>query len=293
MSDDQKTEGGAIQGKWPILDILLRSDATSRDDAAAEKARRKAEYDALNRKLNRVRIGKYSHFLNYGYVADGTPSFARFTPPETHIDAASRRLVLEVLGDYPVNGADVIDVSCGRGAVAVTLRDYFAPKSYLGIDLSPEAVAFCRAQHGRTNVMFEEGDAEALPVPDASADVVTNVEASHNYPAPDAFFGEVARVLRPGGWFLYTDFLPPASFAQNVARLEAKRFEKLRDVNITANVIRASDGIAAMRVRAYDDPEEQRYMADFLAVPGSETYRAFQDGRLQYRMYAFRLQGRS
>ena len=236
--------------------ILLRPEPIPPKDAVDEKACRRAEYDALNRKLNRARIGKYSHFLNYGYVADGTPSFARFKPADSHFDAASRRLVLEVLGDCPVDGADVLDVSCGRGAVAVTLRDYFAPKSYLGIDLSPEAVAFCNTQHARHNVSFREGDAEALLVPDASADVVTNVEASHNYPAPDAFFAETGRVLRPDGWFLYADFLPPAAFVHNLALLAAKGFEKLRDVNITANVLRASDAIGEMRVRSYSDPGE-------------------------------------
>lgn len=283
----------AIQGKWPVLDILLRPKTTPSDEAAEQKAQRKAEYDALNRRLNQARIGKYSHFLNYGYIANDTPSFARFTPADSHFDAASRRLVLEVLGDCPIDGMDVLDISCGRGAVAVALRDYFAPKSYLGIDLSPEAVAFCRAQHSRPNVTFQEGDAEALPVSDASVDVVTNIEASHNYPSHESFFAEVARVLRPGGWFLYTDFLPPGTFIQNASLLEAKRFERLRDVDITANVLRASDAIGDMRVRTYRDEGEQQYMVDFLAAPGSETYRAFQDGRLQYRMFVFLFHGRS
>ncbi len=281
----------AIHGKWPVLDILLRAETTPSPEAGEQKAQRKAEYDALNRRLNKARIGKYSHFLNYGYVEDDKPSFARFTPSGSHFDSASRRLVLEVLGDSPIDGADVLDVSCGRGAVAVTLRDYFAPKSYLGIDLSPEAVEFCRAQHTRPGFAFQEGDAEALPVADASVDVVANIEASHNYPAPVSFFSEVSRVLRPGGWFLYTDFLPPAAFAQNVALLEARRFETVRDVDITPNVLLASDAIGDMRVRTYRDPGEHEYMVDFLAAPGSETYRAFQDGRLQYRMFVFRLQG--
>jgi SAM-dependent methyltransferase len=281
----------AIRGEWPILEILLRPGAKPRDDAHSEKAQRKAEYDALNRKLNRARIGKYSHFLNYGYIPDGTPSFARFTPTQSLIDAPSRRLVLEVLDHCPVDGGDIVDVSCGRGAVAVTLRDHFAARSYVGIDLSPEAVAFCRTQHARPNVAFEEGDAEALPLADASADVVTNIEASHNYPSPDTFFAEVGRVLRPGGWFLYADFLPPTTFAQHVASLQTRRFETVRNVDITANVIRASDAIGVMRVRNYADPAEQQYMTNFLAVPGSETYCAFQDGRLQYRMFVFRLQG--
>lgn len=289
MSDEVRKDDDAIRGKWPVLDVLLRPGTTPRDTADQEKAHRKAEYEALNRRLNGARIGKYSHFLNYGYVADEHPSFARVTPADSHFDAASRRLVLEVLGDCPIDGSDVLDVSCGRGAVAVTLRDYFAPKSYLGIDLSAEAVAFCLSQHARANFDFKEGDAEALPLPDASFDVVVNIEASHNYPDPASFFSEVGRVLRPGGWFLYTDFLPPASFDRHVALLKEQSFECLRDVDITANVVRSSDLIGDMRVKTYRDEAEREYMVDFLAAPGSETYVAFRDGRLQYRLYAFRL----
>ena len=289
MSDDATRDDGAIRGKWPVLDVLLRPDTIPRETAAQEKAHRKAEYEALNRRLNGVRIGKYSYFLNYGYVADGGSSFARVQPPDSHFDATSRRLVLEVLGDCPIDGKDVLDVSCGRGAVAVTLRDYFAPRSYLGIDLSAEAVAFCVSQHARTNVEFRQGDAQALPLTNSSFDVVVNIEASHNYPDPASFFSEAARVLRPGGWFLYTDFLPPATFDRHVALLKEQGFECLRDVDITANVVRSSDAIGDMRVKTYRDETEREYMVDFLAAPGSETYLAFQDGRLQYRLYVFRL----
>ena len=288
MSDKKKTGNNAIRGKWPVLGALL-GDGTEPGDAvvvAAEKAQRKAEYDALNRRLNDARIGKYSYFLNYGYIPDGKPMFACFMPADSQFDAASRRLVLEVLGDCPLDDSDILDVSCGRGAVAVTLRDYFAPRSYLGIDLSAEAIAFCRTQHQR--FVFAEADAETLPVTDAGFDVVVNIEASHNYPRPGVFFAEVRRVLRSGGWFLYADFLSPAAFARNTALLEAEGFEKLRDVDITSNVLLSSDAIGEMRVKTYNDLEEREYMADFLAAPGSATYHAFEDGRLQYRLYVFR-----
>ena len=51
-----------------------------------------------------------------------------------------------------------------------------------------------------------QGDAQNLPFPDESFDAVINVEASHIYPNFERFLGEVARVLRPGGHFLYADF---------------------------------------------------------------------------------------
>ena len=50
-----------------------------------------------------------------------------------------------------------------------------------------------------------EGNAEKLPFADQSFDAVINVEASHCYPRFPRFLDEVARVLRPGGHFLYAD----------------------------------------------------------------------------------------
>ena len=50
------------------------------------------------------------------------------------------------------------------------------------------------------------GNAESLPFADESFDAVINVEASHGYPDFPRFLAEVARVLRPGGHFLYADF---------------------------------------------------------------------------------------
>ena len=52
---------------------------------------------------------------------------------------------------------------------------------------------------------FIEGNAEHLPFPDESFDAVINIESSHTYPHFSRFLTEVARVLRPGGHFLYTD----------------------------------------------------------------------------------------
>ena len=53
---------------------------------------------------------------------------------------------------------------------------------------------------------FVQGDAQKLPFSAQSLDAVINVEASHCYPNFPGFLAEVARVLRPGGHFLYADF---------------------------------------------------------------------------------------
>ena len=66
---------------------------------------------------------------------------------------------------------------------------------------------------------FVHGDAEKLPFPDQSFDAVINVESSGAYPHFSRFLAEVARVLRPGGHFLYADLRPANSIAEWEAAL--------------------------------------------------------------------------
>ena len=51
-----------------------------------------------------------------------------------------------------------------------------------------------------------QGDAQNLPLEDKTYDVVLNVESSHRYPDFKSFLSEVSRLLKPDGYFLFTDF---------------------------------------------------------------------------------------
>ena len=71
-----------------------------------------------------------------------------------------------------------------------------------GIDMTPEMLAKARAaadEIGAANVEFVAGSAEQLPFPDASFDVVISNGVIDLVPDKDAVFGEIFRVLRPGG----------------------------------------------------------------------------------------------
>ncbi len=289
MNNPDRAQNNVLRGKWKLLERLVEgNEDTLPDTAEADKIQRKREYEAFNRKLGELKFGKYAFFLNYGYVQNDNPSFAKVTPRESDFDANSRRLVYEVIGDCPLDDLDVVDVSCGRGAVSIAVQGHFRPKSYLGIDLSSEAIAFCRGHRQMPNFQFEEGDAESLQLANESRDVVINIESSHNYPRIGKFFHECFRVLRPGGWFLYTDLLAPSAFDRHTQLLQAIGFTKTRDADITSNVLLACDETAERRMAVYTDSAERSYMADFLAAPGSETYHAMEQGLLCYRLFTFR-----
>jgi len=98
-----------------------------------------------------------------------------------------------------------LEVGSGRGGGAAYTKRRFEPKSMLGLDLSAKSVNFCNQYHSIDSLSFTCGNAQSLPFDDNSFDVVLNVESSLVYPDVDRFLEEVVRVLRPNGYFLYTD----------------------------------------------------------------------------------------
>ena len=103
----------------------------------------------------------------------------------------------------------MLEVSCGHGGGASYLVRTFRPALYTGMELNQSAVEFCRRRHILPGLDFVHGDAQDMPFPDQAFDVVVNIEASHIYLDCQKFFGEVARVLRQGGHFLYADVREP------------------------------------------------------------------------------------
>jgi hypothetical protein len=121
----------------------------------------------------------------------------------------TRRLA-EAVGLTP--GQDVLDVASGPGSTALLLaREYGA--SAVGVDLGEGSVdsANARARQsgmhgtGAGRVRFVAGDAERLPLPDGSVDVVVSECALCTFPDKAAAAAEMARVLRPGGRVGITD----------------------------------------------------------------------------------------
>jgi ubiquinone/menaquinone biosynthesis C-methylase UbiE len=207
--------------------------------------------------------------------------------PTEELNPNSIRLALELVGGISLSGVRVLDVGCGRGGTAHLLANRLGA-DVTGVDLSPEAIAFCRNAHKHPSVRFEVGDAENLPVDDGSCDVVTNVESSHTYPDLRAFLCEVRRVLRPGGWFLHTDLLPSARWPEVRAILSSLQLSIHTEREITANVLASCDQISLGRVQAFG--KRGADLDNFLAVPGSAVYEQMRSGSWEYRIMRSRLE---
>lgn len=104
------------------------------------------------------------------------------------------------------DGSTVLDVPCGGGVALRALRPAQQVR-YLAIDLSPAMLrrtARVAARAGLGQVEPLEGSAEALPLPDAVADLCVAYNSFHCFARPALAAAEMARCVRPGGRLLGT-----------------------------------------------------------------------------------------
>lgn len=105
-----------------------------------------------------------------------------------------------------------LDVACGPGTLVMA----FAPRVRLarGIDVTASMLVRAREfvhERGITNAGFDQGEAEHLPYPDSSFDLVSCQFAFHHMQKPEAALAEMVRVARPGARLLLVDTIGPES----------------------------------------------------------------------------------
>jgi ubiquinone/menaquinone biosynthesis C-methylase UbiE len=226
--------------------------------------------------------------LNYGYEEDPPMGVPLAAPDERN--RYNIQLYHRTATQADLSGKQVLEVSCGHGGGASYVVRTLRPASYTGLDLNADAIAFCRKRHSLPGLDFVHGDAQSLPFADESFDAVINVEASHGYPDFPRFLAEVARVLRPGGRFLYVDFRSYLDFSQWEAAMADAPMRPLSERVINAEVLRGLDNLAPryLDLVGHHLPAFLRPFGRlFVGVPGSLMYRELQRGRLSYRMYCF------
>jgi ubiquinone/menaquinone biosynthesis C-methylase UbiE len=122
---------------------------------------------------------------------------------------------LKLLEDWQIpSGAHMLDVACGAGQLAIPAAR--AGVHVVGLDIASNWVEQARARAAAEGlaIRFDEGDAEDLPYPDASFDVVVTLVGAMFAPRPDRVAAELVRVTRPGGRIIMVNWTPPGFVGQ-------------------------------------------------------------------------------
>ena len=210
--------------------------------------------------------------------------------PRDEADRYSIQLYQRVRNAADLHGKQVLEIGSGRGGGASFIARYLQPDSITAVDLSAAAIRLCRRTHGNERLRFMQGDAENLPVPSGSFDVVLNVESSHCYPSMDRFLGEVDRILRPDGLFLFADFRRREDMPLLVEQI-GKRFAIVEQEFITDNVVRALELDSDRRTQLIQKRAPaflHNGLGVFASVVGSPTFEVFSAGKLQYVRFVLR-----
>lgn len=145
-----------------------------------------------------------------GLVIEGMRRYNLFTT--VWFLGRHRRLLTELVrasGAGPGNAA--VDIGCGPGKLVRALGERVGPRgSVAGIDPSATAIDYNRRRDVHPNHRYIQAPAQALPLPDASVDVVTCTFVMHHIPEEhrEAAISEMWRILRPGGRLLLADARP-------------------------------------------------------------------------------------
>ncbi len=119
-------------------------------------------------------------------------------------------------------GETVVDLGSGAGNDAfIAARAVGTQGRVIGIDMTPEMIAKANANAaklGAGNVEFRLGEIEALPVDDASADVVISNCVLNLVPDKKRAFSEIRRILKPGGRFTVSDIVLDSKLPEAVRR---------------------------------------------------------------------------
>jgi SAM-dependent methyltransferase len=178
-------------------------------------------------------------------------------------------------------GQTVVDLGSGAGNDVFIARSVVGEKGrVIGIDMTPEMIAKAREnaeRRGFKNVEFRLGDIEALPVDDASADVVVSNCVLNLVPDKRLAFAEIFRILKPGGRFCVSDIVLKGELPvklQEVAELYVGCVAGALSADEYLAIIHETGfaGIDIKTAKRLDLPDE--YILKYISAGDLATYRA-------------------
>lgn len=203
-----------------IIEHVLRLRAMYADLPGTARRRHTRDASTVNAAAEVSHLPDYFtqdfHYQTGGYLTEDSARLYDLQVETLFYGAAAamRRACLRPIAEF-MRGRDqrrisYLDVGCGTGRLLREVRRTFPAMRLTGIDLSRPYLDEARRHMGLLRpAELLEANAEAIPCPDASQDIVTCVFLFHELPAEvrRTITLEIARVLKPGGLFVFLDSL--------------------------------------------------------------------------------------
>jgi ubiquinone/menaquinone biosynthesis C-methylase UbiE len=238
--------------------------------------------------VNKVDKNAEILFMNYGYHHDDEK--VKLSEKDEN-NRYSIQLYDHLASAIDLKGKDLIEVGCGRGGGLSHVAEYHQPETARGVDLDKRAVHFSNNHYTNKALSFYHGDAQKLHFKNEEADAILNVESSHRYPDMMAFLGEVKRILRPGGYFLYTDFRYDHEMDELKKQLADSGLTIEKEKLINKEVVEAlklDDRRRRNLVKKLAPKFLHKIALNFAGTIGSETYNQIESGKYVYYSYVLR-----
>ena len=113
------------------------------------------------------------------------------------------------------SGWQYLDVGCGVGTAAQEIAAT-SGLAVTGIDVDPKQIEVAKSGVACPNLQYKVMDATKLEFANETFEVVASRMATHHIPDWERAFSEMVRVLRPGGYLIYSDFVFPSWLARIV-----------------------------------------------------------------------------
>lgn len=226
--------------------------------------------------------------MNYGYSKDEHKIELKESDEKNRYSIQLYHLVATSID---IEGKKILEVGCGHGGGLSYITRYFSTDLVIGVDLNKKAINFCNTNYPFEKMQFLQADSQKLGFPKDSFDVVINVESSHRYTQIGIFLNEVYRVLKPGGFFLFTDFGNKNEVEKLNTLFGMSNFEMVRSEDITNNVVEALKLATPGReelIKRLLPRVLYTLGRNFAATEGSDTYNFFLTKHYEYFFYVLK-----
>ena len=243
----------------------------------------------------RAEAGEYANSSNAQYCCCGKDVKVEFYDT-TDTNTLPDKAVLASLGcGNPTAlaelkiGETVLDLGSGGGIdVLLSARRVGPTGKAFGLDMTDEMLALAndnKGKSGLTNVEFLKGEIEAIPLPDASVDVIISNCVINLSGDKDKVFREAFRVLKPGGRFAVSDTVArgaiPDELRKDMALWAGCLAGSLADVEYEAKLQAAGfTDIAIEQTHTYTVDDAKEWFTDLGLTPSQLALAAHADGKV-------------